>query len=102
MSHKYERYFCLPSYSRIIQLWHRMLLPLAILMHYLKGEETGIYYIDATKLTICHNKRTSSNRVFNKISKICKSSYGLFLDFKLHLIINNMSKIIKLYVLIFR
>ncbi|KJV56136.1 transposase DDE domain protein, partial [Orientia tsutsugamushi str. Karp] len=47
-----------------------MLLPLAILMHYLKGEETGIYYIDATKLTICHNKRTSSNRVFNKISKI--------------------------------
>ncbi|KJV53938.1 transposase [Orientia tsutsugamushi] len=70
-----------------------MLLPLAILMHYLKGEETGIYYIDATKLTICHNKRTSSNRVFNKISKIGKSSYGLFLDFKLHLIINNKGEI---------
>nr|WP_232488926.1 transposase [Orientia tsutsugamushi] len=59
-------------------------------MHYLKGEEAGIYYIDATKLTICHNKRTSSNRVFNKISKIGKSSYGWFLVFKLHLIINRL------------
>ncbi|WP_371222086.1 transposase [Orientia tsutsugamushi] len=62
-------------------------------MHYLKGEETGIYYIDSTKLAICHNKRTSSNRVFNRIFKIGKSSYGWFLVFKLHLIINNQGKI---------
>ncbi|KJW06714.1 transposase DDE domain protein [Orientia tsutsugamushi str. UT144] len=53
-----------------------MLLPLAVLMHYLKGEETSVYYIDSTKLAICHNKGTSSNRVFNRISKIGKSSYG--------------------------
>ncbi|KJW06627.1 transposase DDE domain protein [Orientia tsutsugamushi str. UT144] len=70
-----------------------MLLPLAVLMHYLKGEETGIYYIDSTKLAICHNKRTSSNRVFNRIFKIGKSSYGCFLGFKLHLIINNKEEI---------
>ncbi|WP_371218406.1 transposase [Orientia tsutsugamushi] len=70
-----------------------MLLPLVVLTHYLKGEEIGIYYIDSTKLAICHNKRTSSNRVFNKISKIGKSSYGLFLLFKLHLIINNKGEI---------
>ncbi|KJV51723.1 transposase DDE domain protein [Orientia tsutsugamushi str. Gilliam] len=69
-----------------------MLLSLVVLMHYLKGEETGIYYIDSTKLTICHNKRTSSNRVFNKISKIDKSSYGWLLVFKLHLIINNIAE----------
>ncbi|KJV75645.1 transposase [Orientia tsutsugamushi] len=93
LSHKYKGYFCLPSYNRIIQLRPRMLLPLAILMHYLKGEETGIYYIDSTKLAICHNTRPSSNRVFNKISKISKSSYGLFLGFELHLIINNKGKI---------
>ncbi|KJW07307.1 transposase DDE domain protein [Orientia tsutsugamushi str. UT144] len=64
-----------------------MLLPLAVLMHCLKGEETGIYYIDSIKLAICHNKRISSNRVFNRISKIGKSSYSWFLGFKLHLVI---------------
>ncbi|KJV96938.1 transposase DDE domain protein [Orientia tsutsugamushi str. UT76] len=70
-----------------------MLLLLAVLMHYLKGDDTGIYYIDSTKLAICHNKRTSSNRVFNRISKIGKRSYGWFLGFKLHLIINNKGEI---------
>ncbi|KJW07838.1 transposase DDE domain protein [Orientia tsutsugamushi str. UT144] len=70
-----------------------MLLQLAVLMHYLKGEETSIYYIDSTKLAIYHNKRTSSNRVFNRISKISKSSYGWFLGFKLHIIINNKGEI---------
>ncbi|SPR13809.1 transposase [Orientia tsutsugamushi] len=92
LSHKYKGYFRLPSYSMIIQLWPRMLLPLAVLMHYLKGEETGIYYIDSTKLAICHNKRISSNRVFNRFSKIGKSSYGWFLGFKLHLIIKKVGK----------
>ncbi|QES96138.1 hypothetical protein F0363_05115 [Orientia tsutsugamushi] len=43
-------------------------------------------------ITVCHNTRTSSNRVFNKISKIAKSSYGWFLVFKLHLIINNIAE----------
>ncbi|BAG40560.1 transposase [Orientia tsutsugamushi str. Ikeda] len=99
MSYKYKRYFCLPSYTRIIQLWPRILLPLVVLMHYLKGEETGIYHIDSTKLAICHNKRTSSNRVFNKISKIGKSSYGSFLDFKLHLIINNKGEIMSVKII---
>ncbi|SPR02185.1 transposase [Orientia tsutsugamushi] len=94
LSHKYKGYFCLPSYSRIIQLCPRMLLPLAVLMHYLKGEETGIYYIDSTKLAICHNKRISSNRVFNRFSQIGKSSYGCFLGFKLHLVINNKGELI--------
>nr|WP_232489059.1 transposase [Orientia tsutsugamushi] len=42
---------------------------------------------------MCHNKRTSSNRVFNRISKIAKSSYGWFLCFKLHIIINNKGEI---------
>ncbi|SPR08366.1 transposase [Orientia tsutsugamushi] len=93
LSYKYKEYFCLLSYSRIIQLLPRMLLPLAILMHYLKGEETGIYYIDSTKLAICHNKGISSNRVFNRFSKIGKSSYGWFLGFKLHHVINNKGEV---------
>jgi hypothetical protein len=90
---KYSGYFKLVSYSRIIQLWPSLALPLVILFQQLKGEETGIYFIDSTKLQICHNKRTSSNRVFGRIAKIGKSSYGWFMGFKLHLIINNKGEI---------
>jgi hypothetical protein len=83
----------LPSYSRIIQLWSRLILPLSIMMQLLKGEDTGIYFIDSTKLSICHGKRTNSNKVFSKIAKIGMSSYGWFMGFKLHLIINDKGEI---------
>jgi hypothetical protein len=62
-------------------------------MHQLKGETTGIYFIDSTKLQICHNKRTSSNKVFGKKARMGKSSYGWFMGYKLHLIINNKGEI---------
>ena len=86
--------FKLVGYSRIVQLWPSLMLPLIILIHNLKGEATGIYFIDSTKLQICHNKRTSSNRVFKRISSVGRSSYGWFMGFKLHLIINNRAEIL--------
>ena len=70
-----------------------LIVPLVILIHQLKGEETGIYFIDSTKLQICRNKRTSSNRVFGKKAKIGKSGYGWFMGYKLHLIINRKEEI---------
>ena len=36
---------------------------------------------DSTKLAICHNKRTSNNRVFSRLAKDGVSSYGYFLGF---------------------
>ncbi|MFK8040657.1 MAG: transposase, partial [Rickettsiaceae bacterium] len=48
-------------------------------MQLLKGEDAGIYFIDSSKLQICHNKRTSS--------------YGSFIGFKLHMIINDKGEI---------
>jgi hypothetical protein len=91
---KYKRHFQFVSYERIVQLWPRLILPLAVMIQMLGGEETGTYFIDSTKLQICHNKRTSSNRVFGKIAQMGKSSYGWFMGFKLHLIINNKGAII--------
>lgn len=91
---RYPNYFKQLSYSRIIQLWPNLILPLVILIHSLKGEETGTYYIDSTKLQICHNKRTSNNKVFGKKAKIGMSSYGWFMGYKLHLIINQKGSII--------
>jgi hypothetical protein len=71
----------------------RLILPLSIILQSLFGEETGIYYIDSTKLQICHGKRTKGNKVFKNISKIGRSSYGWFMGFKLHIIINNKGNI---------
>lgn len=90
---KYKNYFQFVSYVRVIQLWPRLIMPLSLMMHILGGEETGVYFIDSTKLQICHNKRTSSNRVFGRIAKMGKSSYGWFMGFKLHLIINHKGAI---------
>jgi hypothetical protein len=81
------------SYSRIVQLLPRLMLPLTVMLHCLRGEETGVYYVDSTKIQICHNKRTSSNRVFKGICAVGKSSYGWFMGYKLHIIINNKGEI---------
>ncbi|MFK8039900.1 MAG: transposase [Rickettsiaceae bacterium] len=62
-------------------------------MQLFNGEDTGTYFIDSSKLQICHNKRTSNNRVLARIAKVGKSSYGWFMGFKLHMIINNKGEI---------
>ena len=68
-------------------------------MYMLTGEHTGIYFVDSTKLAICPNKRTSNNRVFSRLAKGGVSSYGYFLGFKLHLIINNKGEIMAIKLL---
>lgn len=94
---KHKRCFSkLLSYSRIVQLLPRLMLPLTIMLHCIRGEETGVYYVDSTKLQICHNKRTSSNRVFKGICAFGRSSYGWFMGYKLHIIINNKGEIMSL------
>ena len=52
------------SYNRFIEIMPKLLIPTTIMTHILKGQKTGVYFIDSTKLEICHRKRTSSNRVF--------------------------------------
>ena len=40
----------LMSYSRFVGLQPRLMIPITLLLHILKGEETGLYFIDSTKL----------------------------------------------------
>jgi len=84
------------SYNRFVELMPRLFLPLNILMHMLFGEETGTYFIDATTIKVCHNKRRYSNKTFKGLAKAGKSSMGYFYGFKLHLIINEKGEFIAL------
>jgi hypothetical protein len=81
------------SYSRFVTLMQYSLMPMTILMLGIRGERTGIYYVDSTKLTVCHNLRTSRNKVFKDIAKSGKTSTGWFFGFKLHVIVNNKGEI---------
>lgn len=84
------------SYNRFVELMPRMFMPLNILLHLLFGEETGLYFIDATTIKACHNKRRYSNKVFAGFAKSGKSSMGFFYGFKLHVVINDKGEFIAL------
>ena len=88
----------LPSYNRFVELqqrclahFHALLMVLCALSHH-----TGINYIDATCLPVCHNKRTSRHKVFKGLAALGKSTMGWFFGFKLHLIINEKGELLNL------
>lgn len=85
----------LPSYHRFTALKPRILWYLALLLQWFckQAKTTGISYIDATSIAVCHSKRISRNKVFAEIAKLSKSTYGWFFGFKLHLVINEIGEI---------
>ena len=94
---QYRSYFKdIPCYERFVALMPRLFIPFCVLLHYIKGEKTGIYIADSTKLAVCHNARISRNRVFGSLAKRGKTTMGWFYGFKLHLVINNKGEIMAL------
>ena len=84
----------LVSYSRFVELMPRVLVPLCVYLHTLKGKVTGISFIDSTPLAVCDNKRIFNHKVFDGIAQRGKSSMGWFYGFKLHLLINDKGEIL--------
>ncbi len=83
------------SYNRFVEMMPITILPLMVFLKQCKmGTNTGISFIDSTKLRVCHNKRINSNKVFKDIAKRGKDSTGWYYGFKLHLVINEHGEII--------
>lgn len=100
---EYRHYFnSVPSYNRFVELMPRSMQVLFRFMKYLmftvRQQQNEVEYIDSTKIPVCHNKRTSSNKVFDGSATIGKSSMGWFWGFKLHFTCDTQGNITNLAV----
>ena len=84
----------LVSYSRFVELMPRVLVPLAVYLHTQLGTCTGLSFIDATALAVCHNARIRQHRVFARDARRGKTSVGWFYGFKLHLVVNDRGELL--------
>ncbi|MDG4594397.1 MAG: IS982 family transposase [Candidatus Contendobacter sp.] len=77
------------SYNRFVALIPSALMPLCIYLHTRRGEDTGLAFIDATSLVVCHHRRIHSHKVFKQVARRGKTSMGWFYGFKLHRVVND-------------
>lgn len=88
----------LVSYNRFVELQRRCVMPLFFYLICKRGSCTGISFIDATALKVCHNLRIPSHRTFRGSATRDKSSTGWYYGFKLHLAVNEKGEILGFYV----
>ncbi len=93
----YQREFPnLPSYTRFVELKQRCLGHFYAFLMILCAmtKQTGIAYVDSTRIPVCHNKRTSRHKVFRGLAALGKGTMGWFFGLKLHLIINEKGELL--------
>lgn len=88
----------LVSYNRFVELQKRCVMPLYFYLAMKRGACTGISFIDATALKVCHNLRIPAHRVFRGSAARDKSSTGWYYGFKLHLAVNEKGEILGFYI----
>lgn len=81
------------SYARFVALTPRVLESLTCYVLSKTGAQTNLYYVDSTKLVVCHNRRIHNHQVFKGIAQRGHSSVGYFFGFKLHLAINHQGEL---------
>lgn len=87
----------LTSYNRFVELQREALVPLWCYLHTRFGDCTGISFVDATTLCVCHNLRIPQHKVFFDCARRGQSSMGWFYGFKLHLVINDCGELLGCY-----
>ena len=63
-------------YSRFVALMPSVLIALCVYLQQRKGRATGLAFVDATSLVVCHNRRIQSHKVFKKVAQRGKTSVG--------------------------
>lgn len=98
MQHLSREFPTLVSYNRFVALMPRVGILLLAYLNSCKGRCTGISFIDATSIAVCHNRRIARHRVFDGLAERGKTSMGWFYGFKLHLIVNDRGELIALQI----
>jgi hypothetical protein len=82
------------SYNRFIELKKEVNIALYFFIHYDGlGRQTGINYVDSTRMAVCDNHRIHQHKVFKGLAARGKTSTGWFYGLKLHLIINDQGEL---------
>lgn len=97
MKHLRAEFPQLVSYNRFVELMPMALLPLCLYLRSRLGTVSGISFIDATPLEVCHNRRIPRHKVFHGLAARGKTSTGWFYGFKLHLVINDQGELLAFY-----
>lgn len=84
----------LVSYSRFVELVPSSVMALGCFLQTTFGELTGISFIDATSIEVCHPNRAHSHKVLKAQSGWGKSSVKWYFGLKLHLIINDCGELL--------
>jgi hypothetical protein len=82
------------SYSRFVDFIPSTLIPLCAYLRHCYGTCTGITFVDATALAVCHNRRIAQHRVFAGLAQRGKTALGWFYGFKLHLLVNDKGELL--------
>ncbi|EKD71006.1 MAG: transposase, IS4 family protein [uncultured bacterium] len=86
------------SYLCFVALMPRLLASLTAYVLSRMGKHTGLYYLDSTKIVVCHNRYIYRNKVFKGIAERGHCSVGFFYGFKLHLIITSLFFLLRILI----
>jgi hypothetical protein len=88
----------LVKYNRFVEWMSSTLIPLCAYLRSCFGKCTGISFMDATSLKVCHNRRINQHKVFKDIAARGKTSVDWFFGLKLHLVINDKGELLNFQV----
>jgi hypothetical protein len=85
------------SYGRFVQRMPRLLGWLCLYLFSRFGLCTGLSFVDATFIAVCHNRRIAQHKVFKGMAARGKGSTGWSFGFKLHLLVSDTGELLAVY-----